>query len=383
MNYKSDFLYSRIYADIIEQIKEGKLSVGEKIDKEVDLAEKYGVSRATVRKSLDFLCRMNLIYRVKKGGTFINGKMNFDTPQKIVPTVLPFTENLHRELISGIQATAIASNIFSPVYDTRSSYKHEREILENLYNMKIDGLILYPCVGINNIDLMYKFKEKKTPVIFLDRRMPSVNFPLITSNNRQGMALATEYLIRLGHRKIAFFAINQNMIVTEQDRLQGYLETLTLHGIQVNSDYIFNLEALADRLVRFSPKQQHDYYGYMVKKNVEKLLDSADPPTAVVCLNDFLALNLLRLVAGKENFSVPRDLSVTGFDDVKDNRIAPPLTTIRQNFSEIGKTAIETVIKQIQGEPVPTENYIHTDLIVRGSTAPCKEIVDAGTNCSV
>lgn len=373
MSNKSDFLYYRIYSDIIARIKEGNLSVGDKIEKETELADKYSVSRATVRKALDYLCRMNLIYRIKKGGTFINGKLNFSSQHKIVPTVLPFTEDLHSELVTGIQSTALSSNTFSPVYDSFSAYKNERDILESIYRMGVDGLIIYPCAGINNLDLLYKFKAGGIPVVFIDRRTPGIDFPLVTSNNKQGMALATEHLISLGHEKIAFFAMTQNMIVTEHDRLTGYLETLSKHDIPISSDLIFSLEMLADRLVRLTPKQQTSYYNYIFKKNAMKLLappHKKDRPTAVVFINDYLAINFMRLTAEMNEVSIPSDISVTGFDNVAEGeRSVPALTTIRQNFFRIGQKAMETMMMLMQGEYVPPNNYIDTDLILRNSTA--------------
>lgn len=373
MSNKSDFLYYKIYSDIIARIKEGSLSAGEKIEKETELAEKYSVSRATMRKALDYLCRMNLIYRIKKGGTFINGKLNFSSQQKIVPIVLPFTENLHRELVTGIQSTALTLNTFSPVYDSFSAYKNERDILESIYRMGVDGLIIYPCAGINNLDWLYKFKTRGIPVVFIDRRTPGINFPLVTSNNRQGMALATEHLIALGHEKIAFFAMTQNMIVTEQDRLTGYLETLSNHNIPIRSEFIFSLEMLADRLVRLTPKQQTSYYNYIFKKKALKIFNpphGQDRPTAIVFINDCLAINFMRLTAEMKDVSLPDDISITGFDNVAEGeRSVPALTTIRQNFFRIGQKAMETMTMLMQGEYVPPNNYIDTDLILRRSTA--------------
>lgn len=370
MKNKTNYLYCKIYSDIVTQIKKGELKAGDKIEKETTLAEKYHVSRSTMRKALDYLCRMNLIYRVKKGGTFINGKLNFETLPKIVATVLPFTENLHSELVTGIQTHAISKNIFSPIYDSFANHEREREILESLCEMNVDGLIFYPCVGIKNLDVLYRIIAKKIPIVFIDRRMPCIKAPLVTSNNKQGAQLIVDHLIASGHKKVAFFAINQNLILPEEDRLQGYLETLTKHDIPINADYVFSLGTLVDRLGKISAKKQDKYYNYVVNKNIERFLALPDAPTAVVCLNDYLAINFIKIAKKKkETILFPKDLSITGFDDVPEGKsISPSLTTVKQNFFKIGTTAMETVIKKMAGDTSDGEIYISTELIIREST---------------
>jgi len=370
MKNKSSYLYYKIYNDIITKIKDGTLKAGDKIEKEIVLAEKYQISRETMRKALDYLCKMNLIYRIKKSGTFINGKLNFKNMPKLVATVLPFTENLHSELINGIQTNAIARNVFSPIYNSYSNVEHEREILESLLNMTIDGLIIYPCVGMKNLDILYKFKSKNIPIVFIDRRIPSIDAPLITSDNKSGVRTMVDYLISLGHKKIAFFAINQNLILPEKDRLQGYLETIAKHNLPINNEYIFSLGTLVDKLGDFTAKKQDNYYNYVIKKNIERFLSLKDLPTAVVCLNDYLAINFMKIVKSKNpEISFPENISITGFDNVPiGSSFTPSLTTVSQNFFQIGKIAVETAIDMLNGIPIKNETYIETKLIIREST---------------
>ncbi len=377
MKNKTSFLYWQIYCDIITQIKEDRLSAGDKLEREVDLAARYGVSRSTIRKALDYLCRMNLIYRVKKGGTFINGKFSRDF-YKIIPTILPFKEDLHAQLVSGIQTCALARNSFSPVYDSIENVEREREFLESLLELNVDGLILYPCTGIENLDILYKFKARGIPIIFLDRRVPGIDSPLVTSNNVQGMTLAVNHLLELGHKDIVFSAININSIQPEQDRLRGFLETLTKAGAAASRESIFSLHNLSDKLIKYSPKHQTDYYNSVVKKSFTKMLSAPKPPTAVAFLNDYLAMNFIKF-AGSYGLRIPEDISITGFDDVPGGKNAsPPLTTVRQNFFEIGKTAVELMLSQINGSAVPRTSLIDTEFLVRGSTAAPNGGVECG-----
>ena len=89
MAKKEKTLYSAVYNDIISKIKSGQLKVGEKLPTEIELTKIYGVSRITVARALKDLAESNLIYRVKKSGTFVNGKLDHSTPL-IIPAILPF-----------------------------------------------------------------------------------------------------------------------------------------------------------------------------------------------------------------------------------------------------------------------------------------------------
>ena len=370
MSKDREYLYFKIYRDLITRIKAGKLFPGNKIESEMFLADHYAVSRATVRKALQYLSRMNLIYRVKKGGSFLNGNPKAGQPYRIIPTILPFTENLHYELISGIQVMALSENCFSPVYDSLGNIEHERQILLNLLDLDIDAILLYPCGGIQNLDILYRFLARNIPVFFIDRPLDGIDAPVVSSDNVQGMELAVQHLVNLGHRDIAFFSINQNSIKPEEDRLQGYLETLIKNHISPRQDYILNLENLNSRLILKTQHKQDLFYRQVIRKNMETLFQLSPLPTAVVCLNDFLAINFLKYCLADRHIKIPEQLSLVGFDNVfVSATTTPALTTVKQDFFRIGETAIRCVLNHLNGIPIQKENLIPTELIVRNSTA--------------
>ena len=371
MSKEREYLYFKIYRDLITRIKAGTLLPGDKIEKEVFLADQYAASRTTVRKALQYLCKMNMIYRVKKGGTFLNGRPKAGQPYRIIPTILPFTENLHYELISGIQVMALSENCFSPIYDSLANIEHERQILLSLLDLDIDAILLYPCYGIQNLDILYRFLSRNVPVFFIDRLLDGIDAPIVSSNNVQGMESAVQHLINLGHRDIAFFSINQNTVRPEEDRLRGYLETLIKNRITPRREYIFNLENLSAQLIQKTQHKQDVFYQQMVRKNLESFFQLDPLPTAVVCLNDFLAIHFLKYCTDERHLKVPEQLSVVGFDNVfVSATTSPALTTVKQDFYQIGETAIRCVLNHLNGIPIQKENLIPTELIVRQSTAP-------------
>lgn len=370
MRGNSHYLYFQIYKDLIARIKAGTLSAGDKIEGEVELAAKYRVNRATVRKALAYLQAMNLIYRIKKGGTFLNGKQKLGMQYKIVPTVLPFTENLHKEIVSGIQVLAISSNCFSPIYDSLGNYEHEREILLGLLDIGVDALIIYPCVGMRNINILYKFKARNIPIIFLDRAMPGFDAPLVTSNNAQGMSLAVQHLIDNDHKNIGFFAINKNGILPEHERLRGYFETMTANGIPVQDEFVIYFDDLANRLTLYTPKRQDQYYQSVIQTAFDNFWAMQNRPTAVAFINDFLAINFIK-DAVRRGKRVPGDVSVFGFDNVEMCLdVTPMLSTVRQDFYRMGNTAIKLALDLCEGKTVKSLTLVDTELVLRDSVSP-------------
>ena len=174
---------------------------------------------------------------------------------------------------------------------------------------------------------------------------------LVAFDQAAGARLATRHLIELGHTRIRHLAGPQDWNEAE-DRMNGFLAELNDHDLPVTPPVLGDWTA---------------DLGYEVGL---KLLDHPDF-TAVFASNDQMALGLMHAAADL-GISVPGDLSIVGFDDIPEAKhFAPPLTTIRQDFSWLGARAIDVLVSQLEGEQVasPTE-YPVPQLLVRQSTAP-------------
>lgn len=371
MKDKTDYLYYKIYSDILRQLKDGSLKIGNKIDREVDIARKYGVSRGTVRKALESMTQMDLMFRVKKSGTYVNGIPNIDIPQKIFAVILPFNEILHRELISGVQNTAIAYNCFAMIFDSKGNAASEREILNQLQTMDIDGIALYPCSNeVDNIDLLYRFRQKGTPVVFIDRAVPCFPAPLVCSDSKTGTSAAVQHLIDCGHTKIAFFGVSNLGLAPERERLESYMLTMHKNGLPVRNEYNLKLNS-PHRVLYTSPRQQSRLYDAMIEEAIVNMLKLDDRPTAIIFIHDMLAVRFYEF-APKYGYSVPDDFSVVGFDDsIVGRELNPQLTTVRQDFFEIGSSAVELICNSPK-HFVKFTQTISTSLITRKSVRNLK-----------
>lgn len=137
----------------------------------------------------------------------------------------------------------------------------------------------------------------------------------------------------------------------------GLYPGATRNGIEVDSNYIirgdFSYEAGVDTFI--------------------KLMDLPEPPTAIFCHNDVMAIGAM-WQAKKMGLRIPQDVSVVGFDDLKLSQYCdPPLTTVAQPRYEIGRQAMLLLLEQLQGHPVQSgSRLLNTELIVRESTAAPK-----------
>ena len=175
----------------------------------------------------------------------------------------------------------------------------------------------------------------------------------VGATNWRGGYQATEHLIELGHRRIAFVGAPAQS-EPGAERLAGYRSALDAHGLSYDP-----------MLVR--PGE----IGVADGRAIRDLLDENPDLTAVFAANDMVACGVLDAarLAGR---SVPDDLSVMGFDDTIASAVsAPPLTTVRQPLAEMGALAIRTCVNALSGtEPAGPHVQLATSLIVRESTAP-------------
>jgi DNA-binding LacI/PurR family transcriptional regulator len=163
-----------------------------------------------------------------------------------------------------------------------------------------------------------------------------------------GARLAVRHLVRLGHREIAHLAGSQEWL-DGQVRLRGWQAELDAHRL------------------RPGPIRYGDWSGESAYRIGQEMV-AEGLPTAIFIASDLMALGFLRALY-EAGVSVPRDISVVGFDDNEfAAQVHPPLTTVRQSFQTVGARCMEILLGLIAGEEVDTTPAI-PQLIVRGSTA--------------
>ena len=189
------------------------------------------------------------------------------------------------------------------------------------------------------------------PVVAIDPNNESPECPAIISTNHKGALQAMEYLTGLGHRRIGFIA-GRLELVSAMRRLEGYKDVLEAAGIPLDEDLI----------------QMGDYTTETAVSCAHQLLSLGNPPTAIFASNDMSAMGVYQ-AADALGVNIPGDLSVVGFDNIREALfLNPQLTTIDQFVAEMGSIATQMVVRLVKGETLESNLHkIQTQLVTRDS----------------
>lgn len=327
-----------------------------------EIAKKAGVSPGTVSKALadreDVSVRTKR--RIKKLAEELGYIPNYIARSLVtnrthtIGLVTPYLGNPALvERIRGIQNTCLEREYFLVSCLNEGKEKEERAQIKALLSRKVDGLILTP--SSQSKELKNLIKEIEIPVVLMSEMIDGLDCDFVGEDDYEGGKIATEYLIKLGHRDIAYFG-NSPDIYSDRCILKGYKDTLERYGIEFKKEYIFwgNAEEK------------------ILEDNIENLLTNT--ATGIICWSDVIAIEVLKELE-KRDKKVPEDISVVGYDNIEMLSLFHiPLTTIGQPNFLIGKKAVEVLLERIEKRTdEPARKVIFKpELIVRGSTGRVK-----------
>lgn len=330
-----------------------------------DIARAAGVSHSTVSRALSDSplvsaeTRARLQHLAKDMGyspnTLARSLVTRQT-HSVGVVVTTIADPFVAEVVQGIEATA-HDHGYTVILST-SGAEPEREIaaVEMLRSKRVDGVIVTSSrIGALYLDHLERIG---VPVVLINNHNEqSGRYTFtVTVDNRHGGRLATDHLVQLGHRRIAYITAPADHS-SDADRMAGYREALIAAGIEVDASLIVAGNGRADG----------------GERAMATLMTTKARPTAVFCYNDMTAVGLIYM-ARQVGLAVPGDLSVVGFDDIPFARYCvPPLTTIAQPKVEMGQLAMKMALSlmKIRGEADQGElsNIVaQGKLIVRAST---------------
>src|SRR5262245_29479155 len=334
-----------------------------------DVARLAGVSRATV----SLVCRDSPLVaeatrqRVKEamqqcGYIYNRTAASLRTSRtNTVGLIVPEISNpVYGDILAGIEAALDPLGKLILLASTGESLTRQEHFLQRMLEIKVDGIILSGATGttLNAVDTCV---AADVPVVQVLRQFDATVLDYAGTDNLRGFQAATEHLLRLGHRRIAYLgssvAVSVNM-----ERQTGYTRALLNAGI-----------ASDEHLVRACPPRHND-----AARATLALLKLAIPPTAIVCFNDVTACGAtlgiyeLGLEPGKQ-------VSVIGFDDIEAAaNWRPALTSMSIRASEIGYDAGVLLARKIDGNRTePTVVLRQAQLVERDSCARRSTITES------
>ena len=326
-----------------------------------EVAKKAGVSVATVSRVLNNVAAVKSSTRARV---------------MKVATELKYHPNLHaRSLASGSSRTLgiIVSNMENPfffdIFHKLESEAHAAgyEVVVANTDYSADQLgtsvrlmIGWRVAGLAAIvsemdtDLIRVIVDSHIPTVFYDVGTPAENITNIRVDYRKGMYKVIEYLHSLGHKRMAFVGHHATLRPIDERR-QSFLETTKQFGCEAVQT-VAGVDGLEGGL-----------------QAARELFKAKSQPTAIVCVNDFMAVGVLRYLRERK-IRVPQEISVTGFDNLKlADFVSPALTTVHIPRERIGQLTFERLVPdEKKTNSFGRELWIDPELVVRESTGPAK-----------
>ena len=279
---------------------------------------------------------------------------------KTIGLIIPDIHNPHFwEMADGVEQEANAAGYHILLSSIPPENKSAEDVFRNLSHRRIDGLVMVPSF------IYHSDEAQKTLAALLKRRVPivgmmseqgevSYKIDRVISDYQEITVEVMSHLLSLQHRRIGFvFGIAVPDLGS--DRLLAYQESLQSANLPVDPDLI----------VQCGPTIEDSY------RATKQLLESPNRPTALLVINDFLAIGALRAIRDL-NLNVPQDVSLFGYDDIPLAKyLVPRLSTASKDGEKMGREAIRLLLARLQDpDRPPQEIRLPARLILRESTGP-------------
>jgi len=236
----------------------------------------------------------------------------------------------YAEVLNGMEEAARKKNYHIILANTQRDYKNEEEAMNLLLAKRVDGLLIAPVQGKD--DDIKNLIDANIPFVIVGRDFENIDLDAVYNDEVKGGFLATEYLIKKGHKNIAF--INGFLHKSPaRSRLEGYKKALKKYKISFNN----TLVSVGDIDVKDGYKR--------TKQLFEKGLDF----TAIFAYNDMMAFGSMQAIKEK-GLRIPEDIELVGYDDIPfSSLISPSLTTIKLKKQDLGVESVKLLFSRING----------------------------------
>jgi LacI family transcriptional regulator len=253
--------------------------------------------------------------------------------------------------VRSIQDAARQHGYTTILGNTDDDPEQEQEMLNTLRAKQVDGILIVTTGGCH--ETIQHVSDLGVPIVLVDRGDPALNIDTVGVDNVQAAEDAVSYLIGLGHRRIALVGGLVTGVPTRAHRLQGYLKALEAAGLPARAEYQQNLATSVD-------------HGSLA---ASLLLDLAEPPTAIMATNTFMAIGVIKEVQ-RRGLTMPGDVSFVMFDDPEWAGLhTPGITTVAQPIQEIGARGFQLIEARINKRKTGDRDVVTlpTTMIIRGS----------------
>lgn len=329
-----------------------------------DIAKEAHVSPATVSRILNGSAtvseeKRNAVEEIIKKYDFhpnILARSLLTNESKTIGFILPdITNPFFSTAYFETEKNALEKGYTIILGNSMGDYKIESHLLNVMQEKRVDAIV-FMGGRVNNVRRHQKLSDElnqvaeRTPVVMVNGKMPGDICYNIKTNEEKGLSELMEYLISLGHKKIGILG-GRKGITSSYLKQNVFRKVLKAHNLPCNEDWIIDT-------------------GFSISAGVEaveRLMSMKEKPTALIGISDYVAIGIMQTLQSY-HIKVPDDISVAGFDGSYISLATnPALTTVSQNYEQIGKEVVNTILDILSHRTTLKTKLIETKLIIRDS----------------
>ncbi|MBN1554005.1 MAG: GntR family transcriptional regulator [Phycisphaerae bacterium] len=354
---------------ILSDIQRGAIGVGDRLPTENEMVRKYRMSRATIREGIALLVQDGILIRKRGSGTYVKSH-NHKRENELIAALVGFNPE------GWDNAGQIVHEIERRVHDQggnlvlcNHAFSAEKASLhlDKIIQQNVAGVVFSPIQipGMKefNHGVVRKLEDNSIPFVLIGSPISEdtlCRYSFVSTNGFEATRQIVRHLLRVGHRRIAYIQ-GFSDVFSANERFNGYLEETRRHGLEIPDGYVQAIQ------VGQISSQGRD--------EIHRILSCDPKPTAVICIHDMIARNVMEEV-GAMGMNVPGDLAVVGFDDLYfAGELRPPLTTVRTPLQREAAENMKILYQKIHGTLIgERQEFLSTRLIVRESCGAPPEL---------
>ncbi len=362
------FLYQTVTQYLAQLILENLGDADYKLPAEVEIAQKQGVSRITVRKAFKELCDLNLLIRVRGKGTYINQNVTQEMLQpflkntnkqlsKKIALILPLppTNSQHLvEIFSSVLESTMDINLL--VSSSNMSLTREQMLISGYLDMNIDGILLYPIDNDIYNPTLIQLASTNFPIILIDRYLPGLDFAYIASDHKAAISCAVKHLLEQKHEHILFFNANTKTNTALTLRQEGYTSTLNEYDNYNNYFFTFNGDS--------------DHTSKSFCDKFRQYLNTHKQVTAIIAADYASGLHLLQICQELNLSDEDYEMVFLDFKSIEPQfaQVAKHPTFVEQNSWRLGEVAVKMLKSALSGKNIRNTNQLIPVGLIKGNT---------------
>lgn len=271
----------------------------------------------------------------------------------IIPDI---TNPFFPAVVRGAEDVAYTGSFRLLLCNSDNNASKEAAYFNELRTFRPAGVIVIPSAGTT---LLTQLRADDPPLVFVDRCPTGWEGDAVITANENGAVQATQYLIEMGHRRLAMIS-GPSEFSNVRERMEGFRRTIREANIMLPMEYL----------------QEGEFTHRSGFLSMKKLLEMSPRPTAVFVANDLMAAGALQAIR-EAGLSCPQDISLFGFDDLEFSSLTdPPLNTVHQPGYQMGSTAAKMLLERIRDTARSHQRIVlETRLEIRGSVKRLRQRV--------